>query len=168
MQMPPRWDPWASRTRFCRFLPTFPIFAPLALGTTMPRPFPAVSLLIGKDLIVSMTRTSGAFTAEDVRTTTEGGAFTAVAPSHVVGLTCGGRENPVLILDTKYGIIHWEDCPSSVEHGYYSTTVDYDPPEGEDSDEDDERDESAREEELAWRQSAPAWTIPDFFENLKD
>ncbi|RYO86087.1 hypothetical protein DL764_009060 [Monosporascus ibericus] len=31
-------------------------------------------------------------------------------PPHVVGLTCGGRNNPVILLDTKLGIIHWHEC----------------------------------------------------------
>lgn len=38
---------------------------------------------------------------------------------------------------------------------------------GKDND-DDKRDSAMRMKELAWRQSAAAWAIPDFFEILKD
>ena len=137
-----------------------------------------------QDLIVAMTRaTDTPAKAKEIRVITEDADFFAFAPSHTVSLTCGGRENPVLILDTKYGIIHWEECPLNFEHAYFSTRVDYDPPDGDsdsdsgsdedqdhdqDQDQDDERDESVRGKELAWRQGAPAWAIPNFFENLKD
>jgi hypothetical protein len=118
-----------------------------------------------QDLIASLTRAEGPTTADDLRVLTEGATFSELAPPHVIGLTCGGRENPIMVLDTKLGIIHWEDCPSSIEEGNYSTTVEYEPPEGEDS---DDSDEEIPEEEVEWRQSAPAWAVGTFFTVLKD
>lgn len=100
-------------------------------------------------LIAGLNSPLGSSIGDELRLITEGSTFAALAPRHVVGLTCGSRENPVMVLDTRLGIIHWEDCPSSIEMGYYSTTVDYDPKEdeyeeddeGDEDDEDDENDE---------------------------
>jgi hypothetical protein len=68
-----------------------------------------------------------------LRIVTEGVDLYQVAPPHVVGLTDGDRENPIIILDTKRGIIHWEyhTCPLSVGH---SDSVLYDEDEYEDWD----------------------------------
>lgn len=117
---------------------------------------------------------------------------------NVLSLTSGDPVNPVMILDTRLGIIHWEDCPEKIEQSqeYHSTSVsydsEYDPDDaggdsdeeeneenGGDSDEksngDEEENESdedeetiRRQQESDWRHSAPAWAIPDFFEILKD
>lgn len=65
--------------------------------------------------IESLNRSQSATTGEGLRTITEGFPFCDVAPPHVVGLTSGSRENPIMVLGTKLGIIHWEDCPSDVE-----------------------------------------------------
>lgn len=52
-----------------------------------------------------------------------------------------------MVLDTKPGIIHWEDCPSRMESDYCYTRVDYDPPnEEEEEDETDEDDEDEDDE----------------------
>jgi hypothetical protein len=151
-----------------------------------------------QDHIASLTRSMGATTSDELRIVTEGVPFCEPAPPHVVGLTSGSRENPIMVLDTKLGIIHWEECPLNIDFDYYSTKVDYDPP-GDDDDEeeddeqddeeevyeeenkededdhekhdhadDDKRDAAVRKKELEWRQGAPAWAIPDFFEILKD
>lgn len=118
-----------------------------------------------QDLFASLTRPEGPVTAEELRILTEGAEFSEHAPPHVIGLTCGGRENPVMVLDTKLGIIHWEDCPPSIEQQHYDKTVEYEPPEEED---DDDSDDEVAEEEIEWRQSAPAWAVKDFFTILKD
>jgi hypothetical protein len=115
-------------------------------------------------LFALLTRPEGPTTVEELRVLTEGDEFSALAPPHVIGLTCGGRENPIMVLDTKLGIIHWEDCPPSIEQGNYDKTVEYEPPEDEDDDSDDE----VPEEEVEWRQSAPAFAVKDFFAILKD
>ena len=46
---------------------------------------------------------------EDLRAITEGPEFAAFASPHAFGLTCGGREEPVIIIDTQFGVVHWED-----------------------------------------------------------
>lgn len=142
-----------------------------------------------QDHIASLTRSMGATTSDELRIVTEGVPFFELAPPHVVGLTSGSRENPIMVLDTKLGIIHWEECPSNIESDYYSTKVDYDPPDDDDDKEeddeeqddadeddhdkhghndDDKRDAAVRKQELEWRQGAPAWAITDFFEILKN
>ncbi|KAL2192349.1 hypothetical protein P885DRAFT_47948, partial [Corynascus similis CBS 632.67] len=94
---------------------------------------------------------------ENLRSFTEGVPFTSVAPPHVVGLVDGGHEaTPVIVLDTKLGIIHWEEytCPWNVGKNW--ETVDWD------------LDDEVSQEEADWRHSATAWAIHDFFEVLKD
>jgi hypothetical protein len=73
----------------------------------------------------------------------------------VVGLTAGDRENPIMVLDTKLGIIHWEECPDKIELDHFQEAVEYEP------------DDETGEEEADWRHGAKAWAIPDFFEALK-
>lgn len=77
-------------------------------------------------------------------------------PPHVIGLCQGDRENPVFMLDTELGIVHWSECPDSVTNhptreGILDDPCDYAP-----------------EEEWDWRCDCPAWAIADFFELLKD
>ncbi|KAF9879527.1 hypothetical protein CkaCkLH20_03070 [Colletotrichum karsti] len=105
--------------------------------------------------LLTTLSSSNAITGEDMRAATEGFTFARLAPPHVVGLTRGDRENPIMVLDTKLGIIHWEDCISSIERAHYGESVDYEP------------DDDVPEEEANWRYSARAWAIPDFFEILK-
>lgn len=45
--------------------------------------------------------------AADLKTVTEGADAYTDVPAHVVGLTCGGRENPVFLLDAELGIVYW-------------------------------------------------------------
>lgn len=74
-------------------------------------------------------------------------------PPHVVGLTFGGRDNPDVLLDVKHGLIHWGDCPTLYPDWIPPVTVygaDWAP-----------------ENEQHWRQSNPAWSIPDFFDIMK-
>ena len=95
---------------------------------------------------------------ESVRLFTEGCDFMHLSPSHVFGLACGPYADcPVIVLDTKLGLVQWELCPPEVEtndSGYMN--VDWDPD-----------NEVTSPEEQAWREGATAWTIPDFFEVLK-
>ncbi|KAH9985837.1 hypothetical protein F4779DRAFT_612010 [Xylariaceae sp. FL0662B] len=92
---------------------------------------------------------------EDVKILTEGLAYESV-PAHVLGLTKGGRDNPVFLLDTKLGIVYWLDCPNGPKHAPSREKVW------------DDAEEYAPEEEQEWRGDAPAWTISDFFQVLKD
>ncbi|PKS08451.1 hypothetical protein jhhlp_004833 [Lomentospora prolificans] len=135
---------------------------------------------------------------EVLRLVTEGPAFAKFRVPHAFGLTSGCRETPIMVLDVKLGIVHWEDCPNSIAYGQHRERVDYgDGPVDEDGDEDEDEngeehedgdedeDENGEEhedgdeardgdrdnvspEEIGWRQSADAWTIPDFFEVLKN
>lgn len=93
--------------------------------------------------------------AEEIRVMTEGPTFSRLAPHHTFSLTAGDRENPVIVLDTKLGIIHWEDCPADFEEHHFAESVAYEP------------DDEVPEEEEDWRYGAMAWAIPDFFEALK-
>ncbi|KAH6688894.1 hypothetical protein F5X68DRAFT_221564 [Plectosphaerella plurivora] len=98
--------------------------------------------------------------AEGLRIITEGPDLATVAPPHLFALTAGHRENYIMALDTQLGIVHWEEytCPQRIARGDARMGVDYEP----DSDDD------VPEGEADWRYSAPAWTVEDFFEVLKD
>ena len=92
---------------------------------------------------------------DDVRLVTEGLSYPDI-PSSAFGLLDGGRNTPSIVLDTKFGIVHWEECPSDlfrdspVEH-ITEDFEDYTPV-----------------EEHDWRGNGVAWPIPDFFEMLKE
>ena len=98
-------------------------------------------------------------TPERVRLLTEGCDFMHLSTSHVFGLACGPYEDcPVIVLDTKLGLVQWELCPPEVEmndSGYED--VNWDP----------NWNQVASREERVWREEAMAWTIPDFFGVLK-
>jgi len=93
--------------------------------------------------------------AEDLRVITEGPTFADFNVPHAFGLACGGRDTPVLVLDTQLGIVHWEDVPLGIETEIEG--VSYDPDE-----------DTMPEAEVTWRYDAGAWSIPDFFEVLKE
>ncbi|KAI1403244.1 hypothetical protein F4819DRAFT_237305 [Hypoxylon fuscum] len=87
---------------------------------------------------------------------TEGYDFYEDAPPHVIGLTAGAY-NPLFVLDTELGIVHWsDDCPGEIKLNPSREPVKDDPY------------EYAPENEADWRNDAPAWAIADFFELLKD
>lgn len=46
----------------------------------------------------------------------EGASISRDVPPHVVGLTSGGRNNTVFLLDTDLGIIHFVDCPNGIKY----------------------------------------------------
>ena len=81
-----------------------------------------------------------------------------LVPPHVVGLTLGGRDNSIILLDTELGIIHWTDCPTRImdEDGFRDAVVT------------DDACDYAPEEQVEWRNLSPAWAISDFFEMLKN
>ncbi|KXH43998.1 hypothetical protein CNYM01_06596 [Colletotrichum nymphaeae SA-01] len=79
-------------------------------------------------------------------------------PAHVIGLTDGGRDNPIFLLDTELGIIYWPDCPSEISNNpSYGNMQIFDDPY-----------EWAPENEADWRDNATRWTMNGFFEVLKD
>jgi hypothetical protein len=102
------------------------------------------------DLILS--RASG----EELKIMSEGASFYEDVPPHVFGLTSGGRDNPVYLIDTKLGIVHWPECPGGIKDDPSREPVEDDPY------------DYAPENEAEWRADAPAWAIADFFEILKD
>jgi hypothetical protein len=75
----------------------------------------------------------------------------------LVGLLEGGKdENTVILLDTKYGIAYWPECPDEIR---------------EETDQEQIQDDSEAwdsQEEADWRCDAPAWTIPDLFAMLRE
>ncbi|KAH8585561.1 hypothetical protein B0O99DRAFT_646641, partial [Bisporella sp. PMI_857] len=80
--------------------------------------------------------------------------------SHLIGLTFGGRENNVFLLDTRLGIVHWPEWYGGADYkdGYSGDPWFIDPVWAEDH---------VPEDEYEWRATNPAWTIPDFFKLLK-
>jgi hypothetical protein len=99
---------------------------------------------------------NGKQNAEDLKVTTEDPEICEQVPAHVIGLTHGGRENPVFLLDTEQGVVHWYECPSEI---YGTATQEQalgDP------------DDYAPEEEVAWRAECASWAVKDFFQVLKD
>jgi hypothetical protein len=78
-------------------------------------------------------------------------------PPQVIGLTMGGRDNPVYLLDTKLGVVYWPCCPGEITFNPSSPEQIL-----------DWADEYAPENEVEWRADASAWTVADFFEVLKN
>lgn len=105
------------------------------------------------DLIDTLTRDPTA--AEFIRVRTEGDLGKLDVP-HVIGLASGPYDNPVMVLDTEFGIIHWQECPFEILKEYGESSVPYD------------WDDDMDEKEVEWREDAVRWAIPEFFEILKD
>jgi hypothetical protein len=86
---------------------------------------------------------------------TEGPVSEASTPS-IIGLMQGGRDCPLVVLDTQYGIVYWPDCDDEIRHETRQEQVEDDPDVWESDDEAD------------WRGDAPAWTVTDFFVMLRE
>ncbi|OSS48916.1 hypothetical protein B5807_07075 [Epicoccum nigrum] len=80
-----------------------------------------------------------------------------ITTSDIIGLVEGGRDdNTIFLLDTKYGIVYWPECPDEIR---------------EETDWEQVQDDSevwTSKEEVDWRCDAPAWTVPDFFAMLRE
>jgi hypothetical protein len=100
--------------------------------------------------------TEGRLTTATLKICSEGPDFGDDIPSHVIGLTYGGRQNPVFLLDTELGIIYWIECPDEIKNDPLRELVEDNP------------EDFAPENEVEWRSESPAWAIADFFELLKD
>jgi hypothetical protein len=98
----------------------------------------------------------GRLDVDSVKTTTEGGLPDSIS-AHVIGLTDGGFRNPAFLLDTKLGIIYWEDCHSGIKRNPTREPIIG-----------DEWDDPPENEIMDWHGDSVAWAIPDFFEILKD
>jgi len=97
---------------------------------------------------------------ESLRIRTEG-SFHKLALPHVIGLTAGGDEDaPVIIIDTKLGVVLWEQytMPSEFvdEYGAEGAPHDYPDP-----------DEDMPEEEVDLRVDAGSWEITTFLKILQ-
>ncbi|RYO76349.1 hypothetical protein DL766_009950 [Monosporascus sp. MC13-8B] len=93
---------------------------------------------------------------ETLRLLSERAGIIDDVPPHVVGLTCGGRNNPVILLDTKLGIIHWYECPHEIKLAPARELLQ------------DDAYDYAPENEAVWMAECGSWAITDFFEVLKD
>lgn len=86
---------------------------------------------------------------------TEGSPFNELAPPHVVSLTRGGRDTPVILVDTELGVITWDAYPYPKNHNHAREPIHDDPY------------DYAPDEEAEWRAEGMTWAIDDFFEVLK-
>lgn len=148
-----------------------------------------------QDLIARLGKASDATeTARVLRVITEG-VFDNISPPHIVGLAYGGGDNPVMILDTKLGIIHWDQCPPNVESDYLGTKIEFEPLEdgndeymgddesndgteedidgpmnGPDEDRPEDQSNDNRDALAPWKEIElwPAWSVYDFFNMCKD
>ncbi|KAJ8121378.1 hypothetical protein ONZ43_g2152 [Nemania bipapillata] len=100
--------------------------------------------------------TEGKTNAGELKIITENTDMDEEDSSPTIGLTIGA-DNPLFVLDTSLGIIHWSDCPGQIKDNPVIEPVDL---------EDDSSEDRYREDD--WRSDAPAWAIPDFFELLKE
>lgn len=96
------------------------------------------------------------FDAEKLRIITEGSEASQTDCRHVIGLTQGGSDTELFLLDTEQACIFWLECPGEVEIEASQAAIGDDP------------EEYAPEDEIEWRREATAWEISDFFELLKD
>lgn len=99
------------------------------------------------------------FDQQGVRMITEGLEWPNI-PASAICLTRGGRDDFEFILDTKFGTVHWLEGPDFDFDSKRQPIVE--PSGGTESFED-----CTPENEHGWR-SQPAWSIPDFFEVLKN
>lgn len=78
-------------------------------------------------------------------------------PAHAIGLTCGGRDNSTILLNTEVGAVYWVGCRRRIASRGDCTD--------EDMINDDVMDYSD-DPDNEWR-SSPAWPVTSFFEILK-
>lgn len=76
-------------------------------------------------------------------------------PPHIVGLSCGGRDNTILLLDTKLGTVTWVDPPTRIHRRPSREPIFEDIYDDVPNDND-------------WHNNLVSWPIADFFEILKD
>lgn len=93
-------------------------------------------------------------------------------PSRYLGLIWMHLPKDILLLDTKYGIVHWQACPEEIlasaspEPSFGDDDEEYEDGSEADSDADSNADsDAASDEELDW---GPCWPVRDFFEMLKN
>ena len=91
---------------------------------------------------------------EFIHVRTEGDLGKVEVP-HVIGLTSNRWDEYLMVIDTEFGLIHWQECPFEIlkEHGESSVPYEWD--------------DYVDEKEAEWREGATSWSIPEFFEILK-
>ncbi|OPB40094.1 hypothetical protein A0O28_0001730 [Trichoderma guizhouense] len=94
---------------------------------------------------------------ESVKISTESASLYEILPPHVVSITKSPRDWTTLLIDTELGIGLWYECPGEVRDWPLREKVLEDPYDYEED-----------EEQAEWRGECGAWSIPDFFEVLKD
>jgi hypothetical protein len=77
-------------------------------------------------------------------------------PPQVIGLTFGGRDNPIILLDTSLGVVYWPECTEEIRGSPSTPEQVFGAADG------------APENEVEWREEGSAWAIADFFEILKN
>ncbi|KAJ4391057.1 hypothetical protein N0V93_004671 [Gnomoniopsis smithogilvyi] len=98
--------------------------------------------------------------SEDIRRevglVTEGQVWDRVPP-HVVGLTTGGREKSVMLLDMRRGVVYWLNAPTALVDHYDGRLDELAPT-------------KVRFEDEAWEFAGDAamWSVQGFFEMLKE
>ncbi|KKP04012.1 hypothetical protein THAR02_03863 [Trichoderma harzianum] len=80
-----------------------------------------------------------------------------ILPPHVVSITKSPRDWTTLLIDTELGVGLWYEYPGEVRDWPLREKVLGDPYDYEED-----------EEQAEWRGECGAWSIPDFFEVLKD
>lgn len=95
--------------------------------------------------------------AERLRAATEGHGIYEHAPAHVVGLAARRPNDHGVLLDTKLGVVFWDDAAEEFKTLSPFPTLEFD------NDEDDEMSSGEKE----WRENHMVWAIPDFFATLK-
>lgn len=93
--------------------------------------------------------------ADEMKLLTEGFVWERTSPD-VIGLLEGGRDSPLILLDTKHGIVYWPECDSWIRNETRQEQVQ------------DDSEAWDTPEEADWRGDAPAWTITDFFAMLRE
>lgn len=77
--------------------------------------------------------------------------------SNIIGLLVASRDDsPPILLDIKYGIAYWPECPDPIRYETRQEQVQ------------DDSDAWATKEEANWRCDAPAWPISEFFVMLRE
>ncbi|KAI2607197.1 uncharacterized protein GGS25DRAFT_322664 [Hypoxylon fragiforme] len=101
----------------------------------------------------------GKSTGDGLKMITEKYYLYDISPPHIISLTTGSYDVPLFVLDTKFGVISWPNCPDGIRDNpsrepIEDDTYEYAPRNG------TERDD--------WRHDRQTWAIADFFEVLKD
>ncbi|KAI0109822.1 hypothetical protein F4814DRAFT_461062 [Daldinia grandis] len=99
---------------------------------------------------------NGRTTGNIFRLISKGASIHEEVPPHVIGLTPGGRYNPVFLLDIKLCVVHWYECPGEIRYEPSREPIEDDPY------------DYVPQKEAEWRTEGQYWMIPDFFGALEN